>query len=89
MGFYEWTKRLDDRVVVPLDRKITPPWMRSPMTRVGMSTLIIFGGGFLMRVIFRHRIYAADWELITYAVVGLAGLLLLVLARHRDRTKND
>jgi hypothetical protein len=47
VGFYGWARRLDDRVAVPLNQKIAQPWMGSFMARVGISTAIIFGGGFL------------------------------------------
>lgn len=88
MGFNAWAKRLDDRVVVPVDRKINPPWMRTPLARWGMSAAIIFGGGFLLRVVFRHQLATSDWALVTYAVVGTAGLSMLLTARHRSKTRN-
>jgi hypothetical protein len=87
VGFSEWARRLDDRVVVPADRKINPPWMRTPLARWGMSAAIIFGGGFVLRVVFRHEVATSDWALVTYAVVGIVGLSMLLTARHRSKTR--
>lgn len=88
VGFYEWARRLDDRVAVPLNQKIAQPWMGSFMARVGISTAIIFGGGFLVRILLPHRIATAGWALATYAVGGIAGLIAVLVARHRHRASN-
>ena len=87
VGFYEWARRLDDRVVVPADRKL-PAWTRKPLARWGMSAAIIFGGGFILRVVFRHQVHTADWALVTYAVGGLVGVSMLLVARYREKTHN-
>ena len=86
MGFSEWARRLDDRVAVPMDRKINPPWMRTSLGRWGMSMLIFGGGGFLLRVLFSHAVHTATWALAVYAIVGVTGLAMLIVARHRVRS---
>lgn len=84
MGFYEWARRLDDRIAVPLDRKLTRPWMRSRLGRLGVSAAVVFGGGLLVRVVFRHQFHTATWAVVVYAVLGLTGLVLALLARRRE-----
>ena len=86
MGFMNWAKRLDDRAIEPLERR-QPAWRRSALFRFGMSTVIIFGGGFLIRAFDVGRLHTGHWALVVYGVAGGVGLLMVLAAYlRRDRS---
>jgi hypothetical protein len=82
MGFLAWGKRLDDRLAKRW------PWFDRPMptnTRLGMIVLIVFGGQFLMRVVFRdHFGPLTSGFTVAYGLGTFAGFVLILSGRRKS-----
>lgn len=88
MGFTSWARSLDERVLGPVERRWDPLLRRHGAERLGLITLLIFGGGFILRLLLPRPFHASGWILAFYGGMATMGLLVLIDARRRTRSRD-
>lgn len=71
-----WWRRLDGQPINPRW------WDRSPLARVGFIGVVIFGGGFLLRLAFADELGGSTW---LWALLAAPFVVLLVVGVVRRR----
>jgi hypothetical protein len=82
MGLLDMARRLDNRVLPPSRSGYEPG---HHLKLFGMLALVIFGGGGLLRLVFRDQMRTTRTELWVYFAVAGLGLVLLVIGTARRR----